>query len=308
MGKDSTFETIAVIAGLATAADVILTGDLPPLFTSLMNGDTSILSNPTGWFRFFGELGGGGGGATAPTAPGAPAAPAGGGGDISQGECPAGGETCVKDNLGRYDCESVTAEAYEATWCGTFSGDDLTIKMYGPPHHSDGDCCWCVVHVSPDGTMSPGGEGPHPSSNCNDTASGKNVGKATCYKAVMRPGPIQEGYALIGGKWVQAFSKKGPCGCSKQSSTKTGNQVTFRCDGSFNTKCATVKPLGGGGVAATAPADAAAATPPPAEGGEKPAKEDEKATKAKFARERYYTYYAPIRPQATRYYNGRMVY
>lgn len=189
-----------------------------------------------------GEAGGGGGG-------GGPAPAGGGGGPISSGGTCPGGENCQKDDQGRYDCSNVTASSYECTWCGSFSGDDLTIKMYGPEHHSDGDCCWCVVHVKESGEMVPGGEGPHPNSNC-EHGGGKGAGKAQCYKGVMKPGPIQEGYALIGGKWQLMFSRKGPCGCAKTSNTKTGNQVTFRCDGNFQTTCATVRPLGGssGGV------------------------------------------------------------
>ena len=180
--------------------------------------------------------------------PGLPAGPGGGGGGgiSGGGSCPQG-ETCKLDDQGRYDCENANFDAYEATWCGSFSGDDLTIKMYGPPHHSDGDCCWCVMHIKEDGKMVPGGEGPHPSSNC-EHASGSNgkSGKATCYKGVMRPGPIQEGYALVNGKWELRATYKGACGCDKTSTKRTGNQMTFRCDGNFKTTCATVRPLGGG--------------------------------------------------------------
>jgi hypothetical protein len=75
----------------------------------------------------------------------------------------------------------------------------------------------------------------------------------------MKPGPIQEGYALIGGKWVLMASRSGPCGCSQTSTKKTGNQVTFRCDGSFDTTCATVKPLGSGGGTTPSPAPASPA-------------------------------------------------
>lgn len=192
---------------------------------------------------------GGGGGDEPPSAPAGPSGPISGG-----TSCP-GGETCVKDDQGRYDCDGPKGDSYEATWCGTFSGDDLTIKMYGPKHSADGDCCWCVMHVKEDGTMAAGGEGPHPNSNC-EHPGGKGAGKAPCYKAIMRPGPIQEGYALIGGKWQLMVSHKGPCGCDKTSNTKTGDQVTFRSDATFNTTCATVKPLGGGG-APGAPAPAA---------------------------------------------------
>jgi len=65
-------------------------------------------------------------------------------------------------------------------------------------------------------------------------------------------------YGLVGGQWKQMLSYKGPCGCSKTATKKSGNEVTFRCDGSFTTKCATVRPLGGGGGGAPAPAPEAA--------------------------------------------------
>ena len=117
--------------------------------------------------------------------------------------------------------------------------------MYGPSH-SGSACCWCVMHVDKSGKMTPGGEGPHPSSNCEHEGGG--TAKAPCYKGVMRPGPIQEGWALVGGTWKKIAEYKGPCGCSKKSSKKTGNTIMVRCDGSITTKCATVRPLGGGGA------------------------------------------------------------
>ena len=55
--------------------------------------------------------------------------------------CPAG-ETCAEDNQGRFDCDESKPDSYEVLpGVVSFSGDDLTIKLYGPPHHSDGDCC-----------------------------------------------------------------------------------------------------------------------------------------------------------------------
>lgn len=185
--------------------------------------------------------GGGGGGA-----PSGPSGPISGGGG-----CP-GGETCQRDDKGRYDCNNVTSDSYEATWCGSCTGDRLSIKLYGPPHHSSGDCCWCILYVD-NGKFIAGGEGPHPSSNC-DKKSGGSMGSSTsgCVKAVMTPGPTLRGYGLVGGQWKELVSHTGPCGCSKTANRKTGNQVTFRCDGNFQTKCATVRPLGGaaGGVRA----------------------------------------------------------
>ena len=172
----------------------------------------------------------------------------GGGGPISSSG------TCVGTALkkaGRSDREQfdgtgLTMDSYEVTWCGTIGdqGEDLTFKMYGPKHHSSGDCCWCVMHVDKAGKMTPGGEGPHPSSNCEHPGGG-TAGPAPCYKATMQPGPLQEGYALIGGAWKKVASYKGPCGCSKKSSTKTGDTLMVRCDGSLTTKCASWKPLGG---------------------------------------------------------------
>lgn len=235
---------------------------------------------PSGGGRGGGGEAGGGGGQTT-TSP----APSTGGSAISGGGTCPGGESCKEDGQGRFDCDGPKGTAYEATWCGTFSGDDLTIKMYGPPHSNDGDCCWCVIHVKEDGSMQPGGEGPHPNSNC-EHGGGKGAGKAQCYKGVMKPGPIQEGYALIGGKWQLMFSHKGPCGCDKTSTSKTGDQVTFRCDGNFNTTCATVKPLGGGGGAPPPAAEL------PASGaGEDPAEESNYARSYSAFRTRRRHYY-----------------
>lgn len=184
--------------------------------------------------------------APAPAGGGAPAA--GGGGSIDAGtSCPSG-ETCAEDDQGRFDCDAAKGDSYESTWCGSFSGDDLTIKMYGPQHSSDGDCCWCVLHVKPDsGEFVGGGEGPHPSSNCEDKGSGESIGSTSniCVKAIIEPGPHVIGYALVNGAWKEMINYTGPCGCSETSDTKTGDQVTFRNDGSFDTTCATVKPYGG---------------------------------------------------------------
>lgn len=188
-----------------------------------------------------------------PSGGGAPTGGGGGGGPISQeGSCPGGGETCQEDDQGRYDCTSVTWDSYESTWCGSFSGDDLTIKLYGPQHHSSGDCCWCVVHVKPgDGQFVMGGEGPHPGSNCEDKGDGQSIGSTSniCIKTVSTPGPTTVAYALVNGQWQEMVSYTGPCGCDQTSNEKTGNEVTFRCDGSFDTTCATVRPLGGAAYA-----------------------------------------------------------
>jgi hypothetical protein len=187
----------------------------------------------------------------------APAA-GGGGGPISQeGSCPAG-EACQQDGQGRYDCDEPKGDSYESTWCGSFSGDDLTIKLYGPQHSNDGDCCWCVLHVKPDsGQFVGGGEGPHPNSNCEDKGDGESIGTTSniCVKAVIQPGPTVTGYALMNGQWQQMITWTGPCGCDETSSSKTGDQVTFRNDGSFDTTCATVRPLGGGIAASYARAN-----------------------------------------------------
>lgn len=176
---------------------------------------------------------------------GAPVATPSGGAISSAGTCT--GTPLTRDtgnNREEWESKNVPWDAYEVTWCGTFSGDDLTFKLYGPSHTGSA-CCWCVLHVKEDGRMVPGGEGPHPSSNCeHPSGSNGKKGKAACYKAVIRPGPIQEGYALVGGKWELRASYKGPCGCSKKASVKTGNTLMVRNDGTANTKCASVKPLG----------------------------------------------------------------
>lgn len=183
---------------------------------------------------------------------------AGTGGAISaEGTCT--GTPLTRDTSnGREEWESknVPWDAYEVTWCGTFSGDDLTFKLYGPSH-SGSACCWCVIHVKENGQIVAGGEGPHPSSNCEHAGSSKGgSGKATCYKATIEPGPIQRGYALVNGKWELRMEYKGPCGCSKKASTKTGNTLMVRNDGTAKTTCASVKPLGGAGASTGAGAAA----------------------------------------------------
>ena len=112
------------------------------------------------------------------------------------------------------------------------------------------------MHVYPDGKMVAGGEGPHPSSNCEHAGSSKggSGGKAGCYKATIEPGPIQRGYALVNGKWELRAEYKGPCGCSKKSSVKTGNTLMVRNDGNAKTTCASVKPLGSASIGAGAAA------------------------------------------------------
>lgn len=194
----------------------------------------------------------------APVSSGGSASTGAGGGAISTaGTCD--GTPLTRDTgNGREEWESknVPWDAYEVTWCGTFSGDDLTFKLYGPSH-SGSACCWCVIHVKENGQIVAGGEGPHPSSNCEHAGSSKGgSGKATCYKATIEPGPIQRGYALVNGKWELRMEYKGPCGCSKKASGKTGNTLMVRNDGTANTKCASVKPLGGGGASTGAGAKA----------------------------------------------------
>ncbi len=199
-------------------------------------------------------LGSGGGGGK--SAGGGASIGAGSGAISSSGTCV--GTPLTRDtsnNREEWESKSVPWDAYEVTWCGTFSGDDLTFKLYGPSH-SGSACCWCVMHVTPAGKMIPGGEGPHPSSNCQHPEGSKGgSGVAPCYKAVMRPGgPIQEGYALVNGKWELRAEYKGPCGCSKKSAVKTGNTLMVRNDGTANTKCASVQGLGSASAGAGAKA------------------------------------------------------
>lgn len=203
--------------------------------------------------EMFKGTGGGrpGGSVPRPQASGSAPVEAGSGGEISTDTTCSGTALTRDTGNGREEWESknVPWDAYEVTWCGTFSGDDLTFKLYGPSHNGSA-CCWCVMHVKENGRMVPGGEGPHPSSNCEHPSGSKgNSGKAPCYKAVIRPGPVQEGYALVNGQWQLRASYSGPCGCSKKSSTKTGNTLMVRNDGTANTRCASVKPLANAGFA-----------------------------------------------------------
>ena len=211
-----------------------------------------LIYTKTDWFQqgletvkeFIGEIKGGIGGGGGPLID---LGGGGGGGSISSsGTCV--GTALQPDHQGsskRWESGNIPGnpDAYEVTWCGTFSGDDLTFKMYGPSH-SGSNCCWCVMHVKPDGRMVAGGEGPHPSSNCEHAGSSKGgSGKATCYKATVEPGPIQRGYALVNGKWELRAEYKGPCGCSQKKSVKSGNTLMVRNDGNITTKCASVKAL-----------------------------------------------------------------
>ena len=230
-----------------------------------------LIYTKTDWFQqgleaikgLIGEIKGGGGGPLIDLGgKGSGSIGAGAGGAIStEGTCTGTALTQDTSN-GREEWESknVPWDAYEVTWCGTFSGDDLTFKLYGPSH-SGSACCWCVIHVKENGQIVAGGEGPHPSSNCEHAGSSKGgSGVAPCYKATIEPGPIQRGYALVNGKWELRMEYKGPCGCSKKSSTKTGNTLMVRNDGTANTKCASVKALGSAstGAGASAPAEAKA--------------------------------------------------
>lgn len=234
-------DTIITIGLLAGGAYLLATGQIKTVIERLKEGLDSIGGTVSERLPPI----------PTPSAPGVPSGPA---GPISStGTCV--GTALQPDHQGsskRWESGNIPGNpsSYEVTWCGTFSGDDLTFKMYGPSHHSSGDCCWCVMHVKPNGQMVPGGEGPHPSSNC-EHGGGGSAGKATCYKAVMRPGPVQEGYALIGGQWKLLATYKGPCGCSKKSSSKTGNTLMVRNDGNITTKCASVRPLGAAAASAS---------------------------------------------------------
>ena len=189
-----------------------------------------------------GEEGGGGGGPEAP-------APSGGGPAPTGSSCP-GGTSCASSNGGsRNECDGVSLKEYEATWCGQFSGDDLSIKTFGPSH-SGSSCCWCILSVSPDGAFGIRHEGPHPSTSSKSGTTAA-IGKPSCIKAIVRSGSggiNLEGWGLVGGQWKKAFTYSGPCGESKKSSTPASSQqVSFRCDGSLSTTCATVAPIGAGG-------------------------------------------------------------
>jgi hypothetical protein len=182
------------------------------------------------------------------------------GGPISQGGgCPSGQNCgpCRSQSGGtRCECNGVKAAAYEATFCGTWSGDDMSIKMWGPTHHSGSDCCWCILSVSPDGQFGIRHEGPHPDTG-SKSGSTSIGGKPSCIKGVISPGPKGahvEGWGLVGGTWKKAFTYDGPCGLNKKSTKPHANQqVSFRCDGSLSAKCATVRPLSSAAAAYLTP-------------------------------------------------------
>ena len=186
--------------------------------------------------------GGGGGGPSGPISTG--------------GGCP-GGQNCgpCRPQSGgiRCECNNYKGASYEATFCGTWSGDDLSIKMWGPTH-SGRNCCWCILNTSPEGNMKMRGEGPHPDTS-DIGPKGSVGGKPTCVKAVITPGPRGahvEGYGLVGGTWRKGLTYDGPCGLNQKSTKPHANQqVSFRCDGKLSTKCATVRPLGAASASAS---------------------------------------------------------
>lgn len=175
-----------------------------------------------------------------------------GGDSISKGgSCPGGTSCKPGGQKGRMECDNYPHNSYEATFCGTFSGDDMSIKLWGQKH-TGSTCCWCILSVSPDGQFGMRQEGPHPDTSSKSNAGGsKAPGKPSCIKATIRPGSKGahvEGYGLVGGTWKKYLTYDGPCGWHKKSSKMmTPQQVSFRCDGSVKYECATVKPLGGGG-------------------------------------------------------------
>ena len=338
-------ETIMVVAGLAVAADVILVGDIPPLLKSLMDGDTSILSRPGDWFGFLKTLGGGGGGggATAPT--GAPVATATGG---AAGTCSttiypktgrvlqlpghdgtrnyASGKPSEPTHENEADGDS-SWKNYEMTTYFTLpaSGDDaVDHKMYGP-HHEDGNKAWYVYGVSTGGEAVCGAEETHPNPNpktpCKGgtkTSFGSLLGKRSGLKTAIwtdAAGDVTvESYLDAGtGKWEKMSSMKNPGGWKYAPTTP--QNFLFRADGlkGIKVECSTVQEIvpPGGTAAPTAPAGPGGPSPTPGETpitnpGVDPPKEEK--TKAKFARERYMTYYTSPRPAPTTYYNGRRVY
>jgi hypothetical protein len=339
--KDDTMETIMVVVGLAVAADFILVGSMPPLFTALMSGDTSILSRPGDWFGFLKTIGQGGPAAPAPPVPttapaGAPAPPPTGG---TAGGCPSPANCNIQylakdsglhittyesggsDPTIRYNVEGVKSKAYEAIIFINVGpcADELAIKC-GGPGHDDGACCWIGIDVDcKTGHFTIGGEGPHPKTN-KAVKSGESMGsiqnKEVGIKCVVKETPTGahvEGYADVGGQWKLMVSYDGIIG-NEKTSTKfvETQQVQFRVD------CAGVKitraginPLdGGAGVDPNAPAQNTGASA--ANEAEKPLAMGEFAnkpvTKAKFTRSRYATYFSPPKPEPTTYYNGRRVY
>lgn len=221
-----------------------------------------LIYTKTDWFQqglqtikeLIGEIKGGSGGGPLIDlgGGGSSAGGGGGGGPISQtGSCP-GGTTCgpCRPQSGgiRCECNNYKGSEYEATFCGTWSGDDLSIKMWGPTHSSSSDCCWCILNTSPDGKMRMRGEGKHPDTS-DLGITGDVGGKPTCVKAVITKGPKGahvEGYGLVGGVWKKGLTYDGPCGLGGnvlRDGAHPNQQVSFRVDGQMKSTCATVKPL-----------------------------------------------------------------
>ena len=71
-----------------------------------------------------------------------------------------------------------TLDAYEATALISYAqgdtchcGPEFDIKMFGPGHHADTDCCWWLFCINADGqgSVTTGGEGPHPKTDKKST-------------------------------------------------------------------------------------------------------------------------------------------
>ncbi len=334
MGKDSTFETILAVVGLATAADVVLTGDLPPLFTSLMNGDTSILSRPGDWFGF---LKGGGASTTTSTPVGGSVGASGVKSIYANGkertdftENPTDGMRLDFKGLGT----SFASCEYTAYVSLTNApADELSFKMGGGAHQ-DGSTpkCYDIGIDMKSGAIRIRGEEQHPNGYFALPGSGKGTpppadGKFIGYKGIKKNeagGVVLEVWEDAGNnetapsnQWKQVFKTKDTQ--KNWATPPSDHQETFRVDkvgSNYKWKWVSIREITGTGATPTvsetpATAGGTSTTIPPAETGKEAPTEDKKKKKAKVARivgSRYATYYAPIRPPPTTYYNGRRVY
>ncbi len=344
--KDSTLESILAVVGLATAADFILVGDMPPLFKSLLNGDTSILSRPADWFGFIKVITEGGTPAlTAPTGGGTAGdsfvgthiyKPTGKKCSCSAGKpqtigCSGKSVTSVRSN-----CDGCALYNVEATGMLQFAGacgcgDEATIKHLGP-NHQDGNCCWHIATISQSGKVGFNNEGPHPETTSPkpETAIG-NVGSVANKKIGFKSIIWNQGgkwhhevwidVTGSGSNWKKAaqmdFTEWGNV---KKSSTPASNQqIEFRCDCNdakwLATEVVEIVPgaTATGAEAAPAPLtpNSTAPTPELNEVLDPNAGTDKKKEKAKakfVGGARYATYFSPPIPEPTRYYNGRLVY
>jgi hypothetical protein len=165
----------------------------------------------------------------------------------------------------QWDAKGIPANNIESTvdfdW-GSCS-DTMSIKHYGPDH-SDGNCCWLIMNVDGAGKFFLGGEGPHPTTEKSNLATGSSMGSLKGKRVQVKlvtwidSQVHARGYGFTGGKWVEYIKWDGASFGAKKKASKpaSGANTQFRIDCSgINIHSATtaeINPSGGGAKAALA--------------------------------------------------------